>query len=311
MTTYHSPGKLLLTGEYVVLDGAMALALPTRHGQTLTVQDISSPHVKWKSLDQKGNLWFQHDFSFSEIISSNPQYISKEPGVLQNVHRLLHRSSQLNLELFRNKDQGYQVTTQVDFPLDWGLGSSSTLIANISKWLKVDPYELLEFTFGGSGYDVAVAMEEKPLTYQLSKNGRSIFSTPFDPPFKDQLFFVHLNKKQNSRSSIVHYETHKSKSIVSTIQKISSITQQILTCNDLKEFNLLIEIHENLISRHINLPKAKTLLFPDFAGSVKSLGGWGGDFILATGGNSAQEYFKGKGYQTVLPYSEIIQETSR
>ena len=31
--TFYSNGKLLITGEYVVLDGAKALALPTKFGQ--------------------------------------------------------------------------------------------------------------------------------------------------------------------------------------------------------------------------------------------------------------------------------------
>ena len=31
--TLFSPGKLLLTSEYVVLDGALALAVPTQWGQ--------------------------------------------------------------------------------------------------------------------------------------------------------------------------------------------------------------------------------------------------------------------------------------
>ena len=38
--TYYSNGKLLLTGEYVVLDGAEALAVPTRFGQNLTVKQV-------------------------------------------------------------------------------------------------------------------------------------------------------------------------------------------------------------------------------------------------------------------------------
>ena len=35
--TFYSNGKLLLTGEYVVLDGATALAIPTKYGQYLEI----------------------------------------------------------------------------------------------------------------------------------------------------------------------------------------------------------------------------------------------------------------------------------
>jgi mevalonate kinase len=37
MLDFYSHGKLLITSEYAVLDGAKALALPTRLGQKLSV----------------------------------------------------------------------------------------------------------------------------------------------------------------------------------------------------------------------------------------------------------------------------------
>ena len=40
-TTYYSNGKLLITGEYLVLDGAEALALPTKFGQNLIIENAS------------------------------------------------------------------------------------------------------------------------------------------------------------------------------------------------------------------------------------------------------------------------------
>jgi hypothetical protein len=48
--TFYSNGKLLLTGEYVVLDGAEALALPTRFGQNLKVKQGVTQELKWLSL---------------------------------------------------------------------------------------------------------------------------------------------------------------------------------------------------------------------------------------------------------------------
>ena len=43
--TFYSNGKLLITGEYVVLDGAKALALPTKFGQSLLVKDRKSTRL--------------------------------------------------------------------------------------------------------------------------------------------------------------------------------------------------------------------------------------------------------------------------
>ena len=67
--TFYSNGKLLLTGEYVVLDGALALALPTKFGQNLIVEPISSEQILWKSFDQDGSTWFEDEFTFDEIIN--------------------------------------------------------------------------------------------------------------------------------------------------------------------------------------------------------------------------------------------------
>ena len=41
MSTIFSPGKLLLTSEYVVLDGALALAVPTKWGQEFFFDEIN------------------------------------------------------------------------------------------------------------------------------------------------------------------------------------------------------------------------------------------------------------------------------
>jgi hypothetical protein len=38
---------------------------------------------------------------------------------------------------------------------------------------------------------------------------------------------------------------------------------------------------------------------------IKSLGAWGGDFVLATGDDKTISYFKSKGYNTVIPYSKM------
>ena len=47
------------------------------------------------------------------------------------------------------------------------------------------------------------------------------------------------------------------------------------------------------------------LAFKDFYGQTKSLGSWGGDFILASGDNETPKYFKEKGYNTIIPFSKM------
>jgi hypothetical protein len=50
----------------------------------------------------------------------------------------------------------------------------------------------------------------------------------------------------------------------------------------------------------------KERFFNDFKGVLKSLGAWGGDFILAIAPNDPTAYFKEKGFPIVIPYSEMI-----
>ncbi|MGB7785847.1 MAG: GYDIA family GHMP kinase [Salinimicrobium sp.] len=308
MQKFYSHGKLLITGEYVVLDGATALALPTKFGQSLEVETIEEKEIHWKSFDHEDQVWFEEQFQLKEILNTKPEDFqpdSKNEKVSKMLFLTLHSAAGMKPELF-SEEKGYQIITKADFPLDWGLGTSSTLIANLAKWLEIDAFKLLDKTFGGSGYDVAVALEGHPVTYELHGENQSILSTSFDPDFKDQLFFVHLNRKQNSRDSIKKYREQNHEDLHTQVEKISSLTHKIITCTDFSEFKLLLEIHENVISQVTGLKKVKNELFPDYSGAIKSLGGWGGDFVLATGGEEQKEYFRNKGYNTIVDYKDMI-----
>ncbi len=307
MQRFHSHGKLLITGEYVVLDGATAFALPTQFGQSLEVESIKEPVIKWRSFDYKGETWFEQKFLMKDLFQEELASIGFDTGqkkVSKMLFLTLHSAAKSNPAAF--KENGYNITTKTDFPLEYGLGTSSTLITNIAKWLKIDAYDLLENTFGGSGYDVAVALQGKPITYTLQERKNKIFAANFNPKFTENLFFIHLNQKQDTRKSIEHYKNQNKATLSSALEKITSITHQIISCENLLEFNLLLEVHENVISQLTGLQKVKTRLFPDYKGAVKSLGGWGGDFVLATGEINDMEYFKKKGYNTIFPYSKMI-----
>ncbi len=308
----YSHGKLLLTGEYVVLDGALALALPTKFGQSLNVNPIEESKIIWKSYDENGKVWFEDSLTIEEIasVSSNPRN-----DVSKRLLQILKVAQQLNPQ-FLSDNKGFEVTNELEFPNFWGLGTSSTLINNIANWAKVDAYKLLELTFGGSGYDIACAQNSSAITYQLNNNEmlrqaqhdskkRFINEVNFNPKFSDNLFFIHLNKKQDSRKGIAKYEANKSDTQTS-IYEINSLTNQIINCNSLNEFESLITAHETIISKLIKLKPIKEDLFPDYKGAIKSLGAWGGDFILVTGTPSDMSYFKNKNYNTILNYKDMV-----
>ncbi|UOB18725.1 GYDIA family GHMP kinase [Abyssalbus ytuae] len=308
---YYSNGKLLITGEYTVLDGALSFALPTKYGQFLTVSEIAEPVILWKSLDEKNRTWFEATFNLNDIfhLKEEEKYFSE--GILKDniklhstLYNILTEARKLNPD-FLNATSGYKVETKLTFPKYWGLGSSSTLINNIAQWAKVDAFKLLWNSFSGSGYDIACAQNNFPVTYRLKDRIPEVNKVTFNPPFKENLFFVYLNKKQDSREGIASY-----KSVVKQKQKlieeVSNITAELIKCQSLQNFETLINLHETLIADFLETPKVKDKFFPDYFGSVKSLGAWGGDFILATGNQTTPAYFKEKGYEVVISYDNMI-----
>jgi len=300
--TYYSNGKLLLTGEYVVLDGALSLAIPTTYGQSLEITSIDEPKLKWKSLDFENHVWFEDIFTLQKISTG---FVNLRNDTSNRLLQILQAAKKLNPE-FLNTSSGFDVLSKLDFPQNWGLGSSSTLINNIANWANVDAYKLLELTFGGSGYDIACAQHDRALTYQLSvKNEKDIIEVDFNPSFKELLYFVHLNKKQDSRQGIAQYKAN-TKDKAQVLNKISNITSEILICTNLNDFEILLNTHEQLISSIIHQVPVKEKLFPDFKGSIKSLGAWGGDFVLVTSDVNPNSYFNSKGYNTIITYSDMI-----
>ena len=302
-TQFYSNGKLLLTGEYVVLDGALSLALPTQYGQSFIIKPLAENKITWKSLDDKGNVWFEEIFSFQNGIL---KLVNHDNEISNRLFQILQISKQLNPD-FLNGSKGFKVESRLSFPKEWGLGSSSTLINNIASWAKVDAYKLLELTFGGSGYDIACAQNDSVITYQLQENKRNICKVDFNVEFKECLYFIYLNKKQNSREGIELYKKNTS-NLSKEISEISNITSRIIDCKLLSEFESLLNQHEAIISNIINQLPIKERLFKDFKGSIKSLGAWGGDFILATSKDNPTDYFKSKGFQTIIPYSQMIKK---
>ena len=301
MHKFYSNGKLLLSGEYLILDGATGLALPTLFGQELDVESTDHENtLRWASIDEKGAMWFEANYSLPELTLIR---FEGDINVAETLKKILLQAKRTNT-VFLNNSNGIHVTTKLSFPRNWGLGTSSTLINNIAQWAKVDAFDLLFNSFGGSGYDIACAQYDQAITYQLKKGVPSVETVVFDPSFKDQLYFVHLNKKQISSESISAYKSNKADE--KAIQRISEISKNILTVNSISDFNTLLKEHESILSIILREEPVQQRLFSDFKGQIKSLGAWGGDFILATGDKSTPDYFSQKGYQTVIPYTSMI-----
>ena len=303
--TYRSNGKLLLTAEYVVLDGAKALAIPTKYGQSLSVKKNTRKKIVWKSSNELGEVWFEDEFTINNTSRKLRLKAKHYTDISKRLIQILTVAHDLNPE-FLNSDQGYTITTDQDFNRLWGLGTSSTLINNIADWAEVDAYQLLEKTFKGSGYDIACAQNDTPVTYQLRYARKPLVETvTFEPSFKDHLYFVYLNEKQNSRDAIATYKK-KGRIDAKIIERLNAITESIISCDTLSVFEILVVKHEDLIAELIDQKPIKSRLFKDFKGSVKSLGAWGGDFVMVTAEEDPTDYFKSKGFNTIIPYTEML-----
>lgn len=303
-TTIRARGKLLLTGEYAVLDGAQALAIPVRFGQTLEVAAaMDAEKLHWESIDEQGVTWFKAVFSLPalELLETTSSFTA------ERLHGILAACRKQNPE-FLTDATGLQVRTRTDFPRRWGLGTSSTLIAALARWAGADPYAVLFDTFGGSGYDIACAFAEGPLVYRLIDQQPYVQPVHFAPAFAARLCFVFLGKKQNSREGIQRYR-ERAQGNPDFIEKITALTQRAVQAETLVDFSAVMHEHEQLISQTLDLPRAQDLYFPDFPGVVKSLGAWGGDFVLAMSAQdpaSVAGYFLKKGFSTCLAYHDMV-----
>ena len=299
MSRIFSPGKLMLTSEYVAVDGALVLAIPTKLGQELfyTENEDQKSLIFWEAYHQN-QLWLKTtiDYKNWKIIETNDfkasEFILK---TLKNVQNL----SEIKLK----NDTSYHVKTNLQFPSDFGLGSSSTLMNNLAEWANIDPFILNEISLGGSGYDVAVAKEKSAVLY--SRFPERVYETiDFQPNFKDELIFIHLNQKQDSREGISHYRSKPTSTEL--INDYSVLTKKIVNSQNLEEFSELMTIHEQKLSDFLETPTVKEKYFQDCPSFVKSLGAWGGDFVLASKFGDYQDYFKQRGFSKIFSWKDLI-----
>lgn len=316
---YHSNGKFLLTSEYLVLHGALALALPLKLGQSIEIETFDSykNRLIWEAFRPDGK-WFSVTLHRDNLVN----FSTNDPDKALRLSEILQAVKQLNPKAFEGNDLRF--TTRLDFDPNWGLGSSSTLIASLAQWANVNPYELLKLTFGGSGYDIACASAEGPIYYQLAgldgfvprndakqepKLTPLVDPVVFNPPFADHLFFVYQGQKQSSSKEIKAFlaKVHPD-DLQKDIEAVSEISRVVPKCQNIGEFSMLMQCHERIIARCIcQEPVQKR--FPDFEGTLKSLGAWGGDFILAAtewDESQVRAYFKTKGLEVIFGYKDIV-----
>ena len=194
--------------------------------------------------------------------------------------------------------------TKLEYPQEWGLGSSSTLIDLISKWVEVDPFELNKLTFNTSGYDIACAHHDKPILY-TNQPKVEVEELDLNWNFIDDLYFVYLNQKQDTQAVVGNHYKNKEKDWT-LIQYLSDLVIKATKVDNLTDFESILDEYQDKLADFMQQPKVKDLYFSDYKGSVKSLGAWGGDFVLVTKRAGFEDYFKQKGYNIIVPFREMI-----
>ena len=298
-STYYANGKLLLSGEYLVLHGAKALALPLNKGQQLIVQEgLESEVIHWKAL-YDGKCWFECVLCPVDLKVLRTTDTPKSATLAQ----VFHTIKQLNSR-FQPKPGTY-LETHLDADPRWGFGSSSTMISLLSQWAKVDAFLLNERIFKGSGFDIACATAKGPIIYQKNQPAQPI---TLDYPFTGQLWLVYSGNKKSTLPEVRSF-LENSKASNRMIDQMSVLTEAFASCRDQLTFNQLICQHETLVSELIGQPPVKQSLFMDFEGEVKSLGAWGGDYFLFSSllsDTDTKKYFENKGLNVIFRWTELI-----
>ncbi|MBK7339479.1 MAG: GHMP kinase [Saprospiraceae bacterium] len=266
----------------------------------MKVQELSGSEVLWNSYDENGKKWFSAEIDLMgfDVVETT------DPDIGKYLRKLFKACCQNNSE-FLSHWKKYKVDHYLEFPRNWGLGSSSTLIYNMAAWADVNPYHLYFDIEEGSGYDIACAGADSPVLFTLGDGSIDLSEIDYLPPFMDQLFFIPLNQKADSRDAVKF--TQKNKPDSKLINKVSQLTDRLIGLKTLSSFEEWVEEHENLIGNYLGVKPIRQTQFPDFPGAVKSLGAWGGDMVLACGKrDTVESYFHNKGFTKIIPYKELV-----
>lgn len=300
---FYSNGKILLTSEYLVLKGAKALAQPLKLGQKLKIIEGRGSEIKWRALNADGKEWFTANFSLWDFKAEK----TSDKEIASKITDMLKKAVRLNSE-FLSTWVGVKAEATLTFDKEWGFGSSSTLVDLIAQWADIDAFELLGETFGGSGYDVACAQAKRAIVYQLENDTADFEEVEWDPSFRNNLYLVYTGKKQQSAAEVAVF-LKNAKVSAADITEANNYTEAFQKATKLFDFNKLIDSHEEFIGKIIDRKPVKIEKFSDFPGSIKSLGAWGGDFVLVASEedqNEVKKYFTNKNLDTVLRWDEII-----
>ncbi|MDK2909818.1 MAG: hypothetical protein PWR20_1385 [Bacteroidales bacterium] len=296
-----APGKIMLSGEYFVLWGATAFALPSRFRQYFEVFHLPKGHThhRWDTL-------LGDELIFSCEIDKNTLECRNIKGSASSatyITDLIKAAYSFNASAF---SQTCHFKTRLTFQPEWGLGSSSSLIVNVARYVEADAFALHRLVSQGSGYDVACALYEKPLLFKNPAKPEIYFSE-LNYDFTQHLFFLPLKIKQDSQAAVKDILSRQPP--LDALKRASEISVAMAHSENLKEFETLLKEYMHLVKENLGLSNGLEEKFRDFRSTLKPLGAWGGDLALVVSQENEayiRGYFAEKGFDTLLPWSEVI-----
>lgn len=271
----------MLAGEYAVMCGVEALALPVKAGQWQHVWEMPAKGVSklvWQSKDADGSVWFECRIDTDIMHISETSHEEQAETLL----KLLLCIKEQKPELFHHKN--IRIETECEFDRSFGLGSSSTLVCNLAKWSGVNAYQLQERVLGGSGYDIAVGNLGKPLVYWRENAEPNWSAWHLPSELTREWYLAFPGQKQNSRESLneVKLRLEGMQSDVALLQQMNACIHAIKTPRSLPMLEAMLEMWQALLSQRLDLPRPYEILnlSPVRGGVCKYLGAWGGDVLL-------------------------------
>ncbi len=274
----------MLCGEYAVTIGVEALAVPSVLGQWMYVWEFDSPvggdRLIWEAKEKDGSTWLNDSFALPLEMDQDQSEVREERKLLLNL------LSMADATIWKS-GRSYRIETQLEFDRSSGLGSSSTLISNFSRFAGLDSQKVQQALLGGSGYDVAVADLGKGLVFWKSQDMAHWGPWELSALLTQNWKVVFLGEKQNSRDALnnVKLRLQEVQQDDFLFHQLQQVCAAVKMANQVPMLEAGLEMWQAILSMSLGLktPYQHFGFQPVKGGLCKWLGAWGGDMLLVNG----------------------------
>jgi mevalonate kinase len=268
-----APAKIILFGEWAVLHGGsgVAIALPPRL------------QITWKQAEHKRDDAVMMIRGESQIALWDPkQNLSKQsqvPAFFYKLVQILENLQKRSPHLQKALEHGGELRVERDWPLDYGLGSSSALVACLLELFDTHQERLQKWLWGrdvlrqaqgaASGLDLAAQIRGGAVSLN-QEHPRPLLN--FEIP--QNIFFMHAHQKADTSAEI--------KKAPLTQEQIKSLGQSADHFLKTQNWSLALEEHAQILENSALWPdsirQARTeWIKRGLVKNMKSCGAGGGD----------------------------------